>query len=260
MEVVILEDEAAVARAGADALVQHIEHHPATVIGLATGSSPVGVYRELGARVAAGTLSLARCRAFLLDEYVGLPDGHPQAYRTVIHRDFVDHVDIDPAQVFTPDSDGDLRESCLDYEQAITAAGGIQVQLLGVGADGHLAFNEPGSSLGSRTRVKTLTTQTRKDNARFFGGDLAAVPTHCVTQGIGTILDARHLVLVALGQGKAEAVHQLVEGPVSARWPASALQLHPHVTVLLDRPAAGRLQLQEYYQDAYRGKPSWQGF
>lgn len=260
MEVVILEDAQQVAHAGADALSEHIIRDPDAVIGLATGSSPVGVYRELAARVAAGTLSLARCRAFLLDEYVGLPDGHPQAYRTVIHQDFVQHVDIDPAHVFTPDSLGDLRETCRDYEGAIAAVGGIQVQLLGIGADGHLAFNEPGSSLGSRTRVKTLTTQTRRDNARFFGNDLDAVPTHCVTQGIGTIMEARHLVLVALGESKAEAVFQLVEGPVSARWPASALQLHPHVTVFLDRAAAGRLDLQDYYLDAYRGKPSWQGY
>jgi glucosamine-6-phosphate deaminase len=142
----------------------------------------------------------------------------------------------------------------------IADAGGVDLQILGIGTDGHIAFNEPGSSLASRTRIKTLTSQTRRDNARFFGGDVEAVPQHCLTQGIGTILQARHIVLVASGRGKAEAIHQLVEGPISAMWPASALQLHPHVTVLLDTAAASRLQLASYYIETYQGKPDWQGF
>ncbi|WP_109473965.1 glucosamine-6-phosphate deaminase [Ornithinimicrobium cavernae] len=261
MEVVILEDEAQVGRAGADAIAEHVRRDPAAVLGLATGSTPLAIYRELADRVGRGELSLARCRAFLLDEYVGLPPGHPESYRAVIDREFVDLVDIDPAHVLSPDCGAtDLPGACATYEQAIAAAGGVDVQLLGVGSDGHIAFNEPGSSLVSRTRVKTLTPQTRRDNARFFGGDIDAVPRHCVTQGIGTILDARHLVLVALGPAKAEAVHQLVEGPVSARWPASALQMHAHVTVLLDEAAADRLHLKNYYRETYLGKLSWQGF
>jgi glucosamine-6-phosphate deaminase len=138
-------------------------------------------------------------------------------------------------------------------------AGGVDLQLLGVGTDGHLAFNEPGSSLASRTRIKTLTRQTRQDNARFFGGDPDAVPQHCLTQGIGTILEARHLVLIALGPAKADAVRQLAEGPVSATWPATALQLHGHVTVLVDPPAASRLERYDQYIESYAAKPSWQG-
>ena len=259
MEVVILEDEQQVGRVGADAVAQHVRHDPGTVLGLATGSSPLRVYRELAARVARGELSLAGCRAFLLDEYVGLPPGHPESYREVIQRELVDHVDLDPARVHGPDGAAeDVPAACAAYEQAIADAGGVDVQLLGVGSDGHVAFNEPGSSLASRTRIKTLTAQTRRDNARFFGGDVDAVPRHCLTQGIGTILQARHLVLVALGVGKAEAVHHLVEGAVSALWPATALQLHPHVTVLLDPGAASRLQLKDYYRETFLAKPSWQ--
>lgn len=261
MEIVIIDDLEDVGRLGADAISQHVVANPDAVLGLATGSSPMSVYQELGARVARGELSLARCQAFLLDEYVGLPADHPEAYRAVIDREFCDLVDIDPTNVHGLDGTADdLLAECNRFESAIEAAGGIDVQLLGLGRDGHVAFNEPGSSLGSRTRVKTLTTQTRLDNARFFGGDLHAVPRHCLTQGIGTISSARHLVLVALGAAKAEAVHQLVEGPISALWPGSALQMHPHVTVLLDPPAASRLQFGAYYREAYRGKPSWQGF
>ena len=142
--------------------------------------------------------------------------------------EFVDKVDIDPAQVLGPDGlAADLSSACEAYERAIADAGGVDLQILGIGTDGHIAFNEPGSSLASRTRIKTLTSQTRRDNARFFGGDMEAVPQHCLTQGIGTILQARHIVLVASGRGKAEAVHQLVEGPVSAMWPAYSAAATP---------------------------------
>ncbi|MEO5662078.1 MAG: glucosamine-6-phosphate deaminase, partial [Nocardioides sp.] len=153
----------------------------------------------------------------------------------------------------------DIAQACTDYEQAIADAGGVDLQILGIGSDGHIAFNEPGSSFASRTRIKTLTRQTRVDNARFFGGDLDAVPTHCLTQGLGTIMQARHVVLLASGLGKAEAVHQLIEGAVSALWPATILQHHPHVTVLLDPAAGSRLQLAGYYRETYAAKPSWQG-
>ncbi len=165
-----------------------------------------------------------------------------------------------PGAVEGPDGlASDIPAACAAYENAIRAAGGVDLQILGIGTDGHIAFNEPGSSLASRTRIKTLTRQTRIDNARFFGGDVDAVPTHCLTQGLATIMEARHVVLVATGRGKAEAVHQLVEGAVSALWPATILQHHPHVTVLLDDAAARRLQLVDYYRETYRSKPEWQG-
>ncbi|MCV2396151.1 glucosamine-6-phosphate deaminase, partial [Actinotalea sp. M2MS4P-6] len=204
-------------------------------------------------------VSFAGARGFLLDEYVGLPAGHPEGYRAVIQREVVDHLDIPTEAVLGPDgSADDLPAACAAYEAAIAAAGGVDVQILGIGTDGHVAFNEPGSSLASRTRVKTLTEQTRRDNARFFDGDVDAVPRHVLTQGLGTILEARHLVLVASGRGKAEAVHQMVEGPVSAMWPGSVLQLHPHVSVLVDEAAASRLQLAAYYRETWRAKPAWQ--
>ena len=261
MEVIISTTPDEAAKLAADAISELIGHRPEAVLGVATGSTPLFIYDELGRRVAQGALSLAKARAFMLDEYVGLPADHPQRYRNLIREEFVDKVDIDPAQVFGPDGLAtDLPAACEAYERAIVEAGGVDLQILGIGTDGHIAFNEPGSSLASRTRIKTLTSQTRRDNARFFGGDVDLVPQHCLTQGIGTILDARHLVLVASGRGKAEAVHQLVEGSVSAMWPATALQLHPHVTVLLDSAAASRLQLASYYIETYEGKPSWQGF
>jgi glucosamine-6-phosphate deaminase len=260
MEVVVCPSSREAAVLAADAIEQLVGRNPEAVLGLATGSSPLGVYDELAGRVQAGTLSLRGVRAFLLDEYVGLPRDHDQSYRSVIHQDLVSRVDLDPAHVLGPDGTAtDLPTECAAYEEAIASAGGVDLQLLGVGTDGHVAFNEPGSSLASRTRIKTLTSQTRTDNARFFGGDPDAVPRHCLTQGIGTILEARHLVLLASGPGKTEAVRQLVEGPVSASWPATALQLHPHVTVLLDPEAASRLERLDHYAETYAAKPPWQG-
>jgi glucosamine-6-phosphate deaminase len=261
MEVVISTTADEAGKLAADAIEAFLRQRPEAVLGVATGSSPLIIYEELGRRVAQGSLSLAKTRAFMLDEYVGLPADHPQRYLSVIRDEFVSKVDINPASVLGPDgSAADLLRACEAYEEAMAEAGGVDLQILGIGTDGHIAFNEPGSSLASRTRIKTLTSQTRRDNARFFGGNEDAVPRHCLTQGIGTILQARHVVLVASGRRKAEAVHQLVEGPVSAMWPATALQLHPHVTVLLDTGAASRLQLASYYTETYQGKPSWQGF
>lgn len=244
----------------ADVVEGLLRDRPDAVLGLATGSSPLAVYEELVARHAESGLSFARARAFLLDEYVGLPVGHPQGYRTVIERELVSRVDFAPEAVQGLDGTAlDLTEACRRYEAMIRDAGGVDVQLLGIGTDGHVAFNEPGSSLASRTRIKTLTEQTRQDNARFFGGDPDLVPRHVLTQGLGTIMQARHLVLLATGRAKAEAVHHLVEGAVSALWPATVLQTHPHVTVLLDEAAAGRLQLADYYRQTWLDKPAWQG-
>lgn len=220
------------------------------VLGLATGSSPLRIYDAVAERIERGRLSLARARGFMLDEYVGLPAGHPCRYSTVIDEDFVSRVDFAPGAVRGPDGDAaDLSAACAEYERAIGEAGGIDLQILGIGTDGHIAFNEPGSSLASRTRVKTLTAQTRADNARFFGGEIGAVPYHCLTQGLGTIMDARRIVLVATGETKAAAVAQLIEGSVSARWPATILQHHPRVTVFVDEPAASLLELADYYRD-----------
>jgi glucosamine-6-phosphate deaminase len=260
MEVVILQDRNEIGRVAADAVSALLKRKPDAVLGLATGSSPLMIYDELIARHEAGELSFAQARAFTLDEYVGLPADHPERYRNVIDDVFVKRVDFADGAVQGPDGLAtDIPASCAAYDAAIRDAGGVDLQILGIGTDGHIAFNEPGSSLASRTRIKTLTRQTRVDNARFFADDVDAVPTHCLTQGLATILEARHIVLVATGRGKAEAVHHLAEGPVSAMWPATVLQHHPHVTVLLDDAAARRLQLVDYYRETYRSKPDWQG-
>ncbi|WP_314425664.1 glucosamine-6-phosphate deaminase [uncultured Microbacterium sp.] len=233
----------------ADDIAALIADRPDAVLGLATGSSPLRIYDAVARRVADGRLSLAHARGFMLDEYVGLPVGHPCRYSTVIDQDFVSRVDLAPDAVRGPDGDAaDLGAACDAYEQAIREAGGVDLQILGIGTDGHIAFNEPGSSLASRTRVKTLTEQTRHDNARFFGDDVDAVPHHCLTQGLGTIMDARRIVLVATGTSKAEAVSHLVEGAVSARWPATVLQHHRRVTVFVDEDAAAQLELVDYYR------------
>lgn len=260
MEVVILAGAEEIGVVAADAIEALLGRTPDAVLGLATGSSPLAIYDELAARCDAGLISFADARGFTLDEYVGLPADHPERYRTVIDNVFVSRVDFAQGAVQSPDGlAADIAGACAAYENAIREAGGVDLQILGIGTDGHVAFNEPGSSLASRTRIKTLTRQTRIDNARFFGDDVESVPTHCLTQGLATIMEARHVILVATGRSKAEAVHQLVEGPVSALWPATILQHHPHVTVLLDDAAARRLQLVDYYRETYRSKPDWQG-
>jgi glucosamine-6-phosphate deaminase len=259
VEVVIVDDRASGAVLVADAIAAVLARESRPVLGLATGGTPEPVYDELAQRHERGELSLAHCRAFLLDEYVGLPADHPESYRSVINRQVVARLDLPADSVHGPDgSAADLPQACAAYDAAVRSAQ-VDLQLLGVGTDGHVGFNEPGSSLASHTRIKTLTAQTRQDNARFFGGDVDAVPRHVLTQGIGTILAARHLVLLAWGEGKAEAVAALVEGPVTAMVPASALQLHPHVTVVVDEAAAGRLRLADYYRATYAAKPEWQG-
>jgi glucosamine-6-phosphate deaminase len=259
MEVVIVPSTTELATIVADAVEALLLRRPSAVLGLATGSSPVPVYDELVDRYRAGRVSFVSARAFLLDEYVGLPPGHPESYRSVIERLFTGRVDFAPGAVMSPDGHAcDLVAACTSYEEAIAQAGGVDLQLLGVGADGHIGFNEPGSSLGSRTRLKTLTGQTCVDNARFFGS-VDEVPRHVLTQGVGTILEARHLVLVASGTAKAAPVAKVVEGPVTAMVPGSALQLHPHVTVVADEAAASSLGLAAYYREAWADKPRWQG-
>ncbi|WP_025780010.1 glucosamine-6-phosphate deaminase [Brevibacterium sp. VCM10] len=258
MEVVIA-DEYTLSELAADAIERLLRTEAAPVIGLATGSSPLRIYDELTTRHKNEGLSFAHAQAFMLDEYVGIADEHPQRYRNVIDAEIATRVDFAEGAVHGPEgSADDLAAASADYERKIAEAGGIDLQILGIGSDGHIAFNEPGSSLASRTRVKSLTHQTRLDNARFFDGDVEQVPKLCLTQGLGTIMEAKHLVLVATGGNKAEAVHQMVEGPISAMWPATVLQMHPHVTVMLDDAAASRLQLGDYYRHAYENKPEWQ--
>jgi glucosamine-6-phosphate deaminase len=259
MEIIVLPDPGDVARTAADIIEEKVRNGP-SVLGLATGSTPLGTYRELIGRHRRNGLSFAAAQAFLLDEYVGLPAGHPESYHSVIRREFTDSVDFTTGAVHG--LDGEAENPAVEasrYEASIAAAGGVDVQILGIGTDGHIGFNEPMSSLASRTRIKTLTEQTRRDNARFFAGP-DEVPGHVLTQGLETIRQARHLLLLGLGEAKADAVAAAVEGPVAAVCPASALQLHPHVTVLVDAGAASKLSHSEYYQYTFGQKPAWQGF
>lgn len=254
MEIVIVADAAGCGRVVAD-VVDAAVRGGARTLGLATGSSPLAAYGELARRHREEGLSFAGLQAFLLDEYVGLPRGHPQSYARVIRTELVDHVDLDPARVHSPDgADPDPAEAARRYDRALRDSGPVDVQVLGIGANGHIGFNEPSSSLASRTRVKTLTEQTRRDNARFFTG-LDEVPLHVITQGLGTISDARHLLLTVSGSHKAAAVAAAVEGPVSAFCPASVLQLHPHATVVVDEAAAQHLQLADFYRYTLAHKP-----
>lgn len=223
----------------AERIAAVIRSHPEAVVGVATGSSPQPVYRALVVLVADG-LDVSRVTWFALDEYVGLPAGHPESYREVLRRELAP-LGIDDERLRTPDaSHGDPHEAAAAYEREIIAAGGIDVQLVGIGANGHIGFNEPGTPLDAPTHVGTLAERTRLDNARFFGGR-DEVPTHCITQGVGTIYRARRIVLVASGSSKALAVREALCGPVSEECPASILQWHPDVTAVLDPAAAALL-------------------
>jgi len=220
VQLVILDSAQTLAQRAADEIEALLKDKPAAVLGTATGSSPLPLYDELATRCAAGRISFAEVTGFMLDEYVGLPAGHPRG----------------------PDAlSEDLEAACRDYEAQMAAAGYCDLQILGIGSDGHIGFNEPGGDLDSRTHVGELHEQTRRDNARFFDGDVDAVPTQCITQGLATIMEARKLVLIATGEGKAEAIAQLVEGEVSPEWPATVMQRHDDALVLVDPAAASRL-------------------
>lgn len=231
---------------------------PEVVLGVATGSSPVQTFAELARLVDAGELDLSKASAFALDEYVGIPYGHPQSYHEIIRLTVTEPMHLDPSRVHVPDGFADdLPAACRAYEDAIVAAGGVDIQFLGVGSNGHIGFNEPTSSLSSRTRIKTLAARTREDNARFFDS-IDDVPRHCLTQGLGTIMDARNVVLVATGTGKAHGIAGVVEGPVTAMCPGSVLQLHQHATIVVDEEAASELALADYYKETYANLPDWQ--
>lgn len=248
MQVVILENATEVAEYGARLFKQQLQQKADSVLGLATGSSPVELYKNLIAAHKAGQISFSQARTFNLDEYLGLSGEHPQSYRHFMNERLFDNVDIDKANTHVPD--GTTRDPigyCREYEASLKAVGGVDLQLLGIGRNGHIGFNEPTSSLASRTRVKTLTQETIEDNARFFGPE-EFQPSLSITMGIGTIMEARKVLLIATGAPKAEAIRETVEGAVSAVCPASVLQMHPDAVVVIDRAAASRLE----YADLYR--------
>jgi glucosamine-6-phosphate deaminase len=253
-EVVIVGSATEAGEIAAGFIASLVSTTPDAVLGLATGSTPLTTWSALQQR----HLDLSGVRGFALDEYVGLPAGHPESYRSVITREVVEPLGLTRSLVRVPGDDGLPLEGAGErYEADILAAGGIDLQVLGIGRTGHIGFNEPGSSLASLTRVKTLTQQTRADNARFFAS-VDDVPMHCITQGLGTILRARHLVLLAFGPAKAAAVAAALEGPVSASTPGSVVQLHPRVTVILDEDAAAGLDHADYYRHAWDNRLDWE--
>lgn len=249
MEVTIHENPTEVAAAAARLVCELLTKKPNAVLGLATGSTPIALYGELIAAYRAGQVSFRDVVTFNLDEYIGItPDNH-QSYRNFMNEQFFQHIDIDLNNTHLPECrPGDNPREVGDlYEKAIADAGGIDLQILGIGANGHIGFNEPSSSLASRTRVKTLTKRTVIDNSRLFSEE-EFQPHLAMTMGIATILDAHYILLLATGENKASSVRDTVEGPVSARCPASALQMHERTVLILDDAAASKLEEVDYYR------------
>lgn len=248
MRVIVEKDPEGVARRGARFVAEIVRKKPTCVLGLATGGTPLGLYSELIRLHHEEGLDFSRVVTFNLDEYVGLEPTHPQSYRYFMQHNLFSHINIDPRNTHVPDGRAlDFDAYCENYEKMIREEGGIDLQVLGIGSDGHIAFNEPGSSLGSRTRLKTLTEETVRDNARFFGSE-EAVPRLAITMGVGTILESRHCLLLACGSHKARAVRDTIEGPVTAQVTASALQLHREVVAVLDEESARLLERRDYYR------------
>ena len=246
---VIVESSQDVGRRSAEFIAALVRRRPDCVLGLATGAAPLVVYQELIRLHREDGLDFSRVTTFNLDEYVGLGPGHGQSFRYFMQRRLFDHINIDPKRAHVPDGRAlDFEAHCRQYEQRIADAGGIDLQLLGIGSDGHIAFNEPGSSLGSRTRLKTLASETIRENASCFGSN-SEVPRLAITMGVGTILESRRCLLLAMGAEKASVVRSTVEGPITAQVTASALQLHREVIVVVDEEAAAWLERRQYYDE-----------
>ncbi|MBI9019669.1 MAG: glucosamine-6-phosphate deaminase [Verrucomicrobia bacterium] len=259
MEIIIKKDAQEGSCAAARVVARLVRAKPDAVLGLATGSTPLTLYKELIRMHNEEGLDFSEVVTFNLDEYIGLSADHEQSYRRFMNENLFSQINIKLENTHVPDGMAeDVPAACAAYEQAIADAGGIDLQVLGIGSDGHVGFNEPTSSFASRTRIKTLTRQTVADNARFFGGDESKVPHHCITMGIGTIMDARMNIMLAFGANKADAVAATVEGPVASIMPASILQHHPSAKLFIDEAAATDLKLADYYRWVYEGKPEWQ--
>ena len=257
MEIIIEQNAAAASHAAAHLVSRLLREKPNSVLGLATGNTPLLLYREMIRMHREEGLDFSGVTTFNLDEYIGLEPTHPQSYHAFMEEHLFSQININPDNVHIPDgSASDVLACCAAYEQAIVDAGGIDLQLLGLGGNGHIGFNEPTSSFASRTRIKALSRQTIRDNARFFGEDESLVPRLCITVGMGTIMDARVIVLLAFGRRKAAAVAAMVEGPVSAMTPASILQHHPVARIFIDEAAAAGLKHTDYYRWIYDAKRS----
>jgi glucosamine-6-phosphate deaminase len=225
-------------------VADHIRRKPNSVLGLSTGNTPIAMYSELIRMHREDSLNLSGVKTFNLDEYFGISHEHPQSFYRHIHQNLLDHINIKPENTRIPDGSAtNFAKTCVEYEAAIRDAGGIDLQVLGIGRTGHIGFNEPTSSLASRTRLKTLSDETIDDNSKISGD----IPTVAITMGIGTILEARKILLLAFGEAKADAVAKAIEGPIASSVSASALQMHPDVTFLLDEAAAAKLTHRSYY-------------
>jgi glucosamine-6-phosphate deaminase len=260
VEVIIRPEADAAAGLVARIIAKELRVNPHLVLGLATGRTMETVYRRVRQMRRQEGLDFSLCRTFNLDEYVGLPPDHPGSYRFYMNRHLFQKVNIDLRNTHLPDGLArDLDAECARYESLIVKAGGIDLQLLGIGQAGHIGFNEPLSALRSRTRVKTLTPTTIHQNASAFGGP-GKVPRRALTMGVGTILECRRLLLLATGGEKADIVSKAVEGPITSMISATALQLHPRCTVVVDEDAAGRLQAADYYRWIFANEPEWAEF
>jgi glucosamine-6-phosphate deaminase len=257
MEVIICPSAERANHLTAQLIADTVKAKPNAVLGMATGRTPEGVYARLAQLHKEAGLDFSGVTTFNLDEYIGIPVTHPQSFRACMERDLFSKVNIKKENTHLPDGmAADLDAECERYERAIAAAGGIDLQLLGIGLNGHLAFNEPLSSLASRTRTKALTPETRRQNSPAFGS-LDEVPTRAMTMGVGTVLESRWAILLATGSSKAEIILKAVEGPMSAVVTASALQMHRRCTVIVDEPAAEWLQMKEYYRWVFANEPEW---
>lgn len=260
MEVIIQPDAPAAARLVAGIIDRELRANPSLVLGLATGATMEPVYADLVRRHRDEGLDFSLCRTFNLDEYVGLPADDPHSYRAFMNAHLFDKINIDLRDTHLPNGMAkDLRAECETYERKIRAAGGIDLQLLGIGSAGHIGFNEPLSALMSRTRDKSLTPETLKQNALYFDKP-SDMPRRALTMGVGTILDARRLLLLVTGPRKASILAKAVEGPITAMVTASALQLHSRCTVIVDEAASERLEGQEYYRWIFANEPEWKPF
>ena len=260
MEIVIQQSAKAATRLVAELIAGELRTNPRLVLGLATGGTMEAVYAMLVDMHKKEGLDFSKCRTFNLDEYVGLPPDDPRSYRHYMNHHLFDRVNIDKRNTHVPDGmAADLDAACREYEEAIAKAGGIDLQLLGIGRDGHIGFNEPLSALSSRTRVMALAPQTIASNAPLFG-DPKLMPRLAITMGVGTILESKRCVLLATGRTKASTLAKAVEGPITSMLSASALQLHPQCTIVADEAAAERLEGKEYYRYIFRNEPKWSEF
>ena len=255
MEIIIQPTYTKLVAVAAEIVRDALLKKPNLVLGLATGSTPIGLYEALIRMHKTDGLDFSEVTTFNLDEYVGIPPNHPYSYHTFMETHFFRAINIPPENCHIPQSTAVAHEEfCERYEAAIVAAGGIDIQVLGIGKDGHIGFNEPSSSLGSRTRIKTLTQSTLAANAPHFGDSVDAVPKMAITMGVGTIMDAKQCLLLASGASKAAAVAHAVEGPITAEVPASVLQMHPRTIVVIDEAAAAQLKRVDYYKQVYANK------